>query len=188
MQVEHYVEKPATYISHHINCGIYLITPALFARLAAVFTEKAAHAGPFGDGCGDGYAPAEAAETIWFERDIFPGLAGTDDFAAYQSNRWWSQIKTAAFLASSHPFRGCVGLGRRFQGGHLCKPALPESVQQAPPGAPLQGRPGGAHRHRRRLRPPLRPRPLIRRGSPWPLCLTGWEGMGGDGGLRSGQT
>lgn len=39
-QVMHYVEKPSTFVSTIINCGIYLCSLEIFPILAAVFKQK----------------------------------------------------------------------------------------------------------------------------------------------------
>lgn len=39
-QVQHYVEKPSTFVSEIINCGIYLFTPAIFQHIGEVFQRN----------------------------------------------------------------------------------------------------------------------------------------------------
>lgn len=39
-QVQHYVEKPSTFVSEVINCGIYLFTPAIFQHIGEVFQRN----------------------------------------------------------------------------------------------------------------------------------------------------
>jgi mannose-1-phosphate guanylyltransferase len=39
-QVLHYVEKPSTFVSDIINCGIYLFTPEIFQHIGAVFQKN----------------------------------------------------------------------------------------------------------------------------------------------------
>lgn len=39
-QVLHYVEKPTTFVSTLINCGVYLFTSDIFVHLANVFKGK----------------------------------------------------------------------------------------------------------------------------------------------------
>ena len=38
--LEHYVEKPSTFISTLINCGVYVFTPEVFQQMANVFNNK----------------------------------------------------------------------------------------------------------------------------------------------------
>ena len=39
-QVCHYVEKPATFVSKSINCGVYLFDPAIFDCIGKVFQSN----------------------------------------------------------------------------------------------------------------------------------------------------
>ncbi|KAM9235492.1 mannose-1-phosphate guanylyltransferase regulatory subunit alpha isoform 2-T2 [Leptosomus discolor] len=39
-EVQHYVEKPSTFVSEIINCGIYLFTPAIFQHIGEVFQRN----------------------------------------------------------------------------------------------------------------------------------------------------
>jgi len=38
--LEHYVEKPSTYISTLVNCGVYIFSPEVFSQVANVFNKK----------------------------------------------------------------------------------------------------------------------------------------------------
>lgn len=40
MQVLHYVEKPSTFVSDIINCGIYLFKPEIFQHIGTVFQKN----------------------------------------------------------------------------------------------------------------------------------------------------
>merc|ERR1719295_2357713 len=90
--VLHYVEKPSSYISCIINCGVYVFSSQIFPMLAGVFNSKQGAAGKGGD------------ETIWLEKDLLGPLAGTNSAFLYQTSNWWSQIKTAgsAIYANRH--------------------------------------------------------------------------------------
>lgn len=39
-QVLHFVEKPSTFVSDVINCGIYLFTPDIFGYIGKVFQRN----------------------------------------------------------------------------------------------------------------------------------------------------
>lgn len=90
--VLHYVEKPGTYISSTISCGIYVFSAQIFPMLATVFQSKQGEMG-YGGG-----------ETIWLEKDVLGPLAGTNTAFLFQTSNWWSQIKTAgsAIYANRH--------------------------------------------------------------------------------------
>lgn len=38
--VDHYVEKPSSYVSTFINCGVYVCSLDVFSRIAAVFHSR----------------------------------------------------------------------------------------------------------------------------------------------------
>lgn len=38
--VNHYVEKPSSYVSTFINCGVYVSSIDIFSRIAAVFHSR----------------------------------------------------------------------------------------------------------------------------------------------------
>jgi mannose-1-phosphate guanylyltransferase len=38
--LEHYVEKPSTFISTLINCGVYIFSTEVFQQMASVFQQK----------------------------------------------------------------------------------------------------------------------------------------------------
>lgn len=40
IKILHYVEKPETFVSHLISCGIYLFSPAIFDHISVIFKEK----------------------------------------------------------------------------------------------------------------------------------------------------
>jgi len=88
--VTHYVEKPETFVSTLINCGVYVCSMDIFVIIARIVNERQSsyYAGEFDDhGC-------ESWEAIALEQDIIMPLAGTNIYV-YQSNRMWSQVKTA---------------------------------------------------------------------------------------------
>lgn len=89
-EVLHYVEKPSTFVSDIINCGIYLFTPEIFAHIGAVFQsnqqERLQEEQPPG---------RQRAEVIHLEQDIFTALAGQQQLCVYKTHHFWSQIKSA---------------------------------------------------------------------------------------------
>ncbi|XP_063218367.1 mannose-1-phosphate guanyltransferase alpha-A [Bacillus rossius redtenbacheri] len=95
-EVTHYVEKPSTFVSTLINCGVYLCSPELFHTIASAFNARQQEF--YTEGAGDG------KEAIQLERDVLMPLAGTGRLFALQTARWWSQVKTAgaAIYANRH--------------------------------------------------------------------------------------
>ncbi|KAI1714292.1 nucleotidyl transferase domain-containing protein [Ditylenchus destructor] len=87
-KVLHYVDKPTTFVSTHISCGIYLLrTSAFWPQLEKL---KNGNGGQF-----------------WLETDMFPQMAANDTLYAVHTCRWWSQTKTAAaaLYANRHYLR-----------------------------------------------------------------------------------
>uniref|UniRef100_A0A8D0HKT8 GDP-mannose pyrophosphorylase A n=1 Tax=Sphenodon punctatus TaxID=8508 RepID=A0A8D0HKT8_SPHPU len=89
-EVLHYVEKPSTFVSELINCGIYLFTPAIFQHIGGVFQRNQREL--LLEESSNGWQRAEA---IRLEQDIFTALAGRGRLYAYKSEGFWSQIKSA---------------------------------------------------------------------------------------------
>ncbi|XP_063145025.1 mannose-1-phosphate guanyltransferase alpha isoform X2 [Candoia aspera] len=88
--VLHYVEKPSTFVSELINCGIYLFTPAIFHHIGEVFQRNQQEL--LLEENTNGWQRAEA---IRLEQDIFTALAGQGRLFAYKTEGFWSQIKSA---------------------------------------------------------------------------------------------
>ncbi|XP_037952023.1 mannose-1-phosphate guanyltransferase alpha-A [Teleopsis dalmanni] len=102
--VSHYVEKPSSYVSTFINCGVYVCSMDIFATLANVFYSKEqeylctsiSNGGSNGNGKDQGH--------IQWEQEVLTPLAGTDKLYALPVSSWWSQLKTAgsAIYANRH--------------------------------------------------------------------------------------
>lgn len=101
-EIMHYVEKPSTFISNIINCGVYLCALDIFPYLAAVFKQKQQDY-YYGDELGIEVS-GTGKDCIRFEQDILTPLAGSGKLLVYNSPKWWSQIKTAgsAIYANRH--------------------------------------------------------------------------------------
>ncbi|XP_062611541.1 mannose-1-phosphate guanyltransferase alpha-A-like isoform X2 [Saccostrea cucullata] len=96
-EVLHYVEKPETYISTIINCGVYLFSPDIFCTLEKIFKKNQED--------NYNYDPSlQLNEKIRLEQDIFVPMAGSGKLYVYHTDRFWSQIKTtgAAIYANRH--------------------------------------------------------------------------------------
>lgn len=95
-EVMHYVEKPETFVSTTINCGVYLFSGEIFPLLARIFLKKTTN-----DSNGE---YNEVPECLWFEKDIFPVMVTSKSFYAYHTTSWWSQLKSAsaAIYANRH--------------------------------------------------------------------------------------
>lgn len=89
-EVMHYVEKPSTFVSDIINCGIYLFTPEIFQHIGAVFQKN--QQDMLLEEQSNGW---HRAEVIRLEQDIFTALAAQGKLYVYKTDRFWSQIKSA---------------------------------------------------------------------------------------------
>ncbi|VDK86664.1 unnamed protein product [Litomosoides sigmodontis] len=87
-KVIHYVDKPTTFVSQHISCGVYLLRASVIERIGRARS------------CSD-------AKQVWFETEIFPQMASESVLYALKTKRWWSQTKTAAAVlyANRHYLR-----------------------------------------------------------------------------------
>uniref|UniRef100_A0A0B6ZV73 Uncharacterized protein n=1 Tax=Arion vulgaris TaxID=1028688 RepID=A0A0B6ZV73_9EUPU len=96
-EILHYVEKPETFVSTMINCGIYLFTPDIFKTLEVTFKKNLEDNYNF-----DFQTPSK--EVIRLEQDIFIPMAGSGKLFVHATNRFWSQIKSAgaAVYANRH--------------------------------------------------------------------------------------
>lgn len=86
--VNHYVEKPNSYVSTFINCGVYVSSTDVFHQMADIFHSRQEAFNGNGNGKDQGH--------IQWEREIITPLAGSDKLFALPVSNWWSQIKTAA--------------------------------------------------------------------------------------------
>eukprot|EP00088_Acartia_fossae_P040057 TRINITY_DN4169_c0_g1_i1.p1 TRINITY_DN4169_c0_g1~~TRINITY_DN4169_c0_g1_i1.p1 ORF type:complete len:426 (+),score=90.60 TRINITY_DN4169_c0_g1_i1:46-1323(+) len=95
----HYVEKPETYVSTLINCGVYIFSQQIFTMLQKIFEEKQSE---WYTGMPD--QDTSKRDAIWLEKDLMVPLAGTNKAYVFQTTNWWSQIKTAgsAIYANRH--------------------------------------------------------------------------------------
>jgi len=96
--LEHYVEKPSTFISTLINCGVYIFSTEVFQQMASVFQQK--QIDYFNVESGTSFE----REALYLEKEILMPLAGTGRALVYQTKKWWSQLKTpgAAIYANRH--------------------------------------------------------------------------------------
>uniref|UniRef100_A0A8C5DV55 Nucleotidyl transferase domain-containing protein n=1 Tax=Gouania willdenowi TaxID=441366 RepID=A0A8C5DV55_GOUWI len=89
-EVLHYVEKPSTFVSDIINCGIYLFSPDIFQHIGGVFQKNQEEM--LLEESTNGWHRAEA---IRLEQDVFTALAGQGKLYVYKTLGFWSQIKSA---------------------------------------------------------------------------------------------
>ncbi|ODN03057.1 Mannose-1-phosphate guanyltransferase alpha-B [Orchesella cincta] len=88
--VTHYVEKPETFVSATINCGVYVCSLDIFPIISKIYATRQQL---FYDGKIE--ENGETWESIALERDIIMPLTADGNLYVYHSNRMWSQVKTA---------------------------------------------------------------------------------------------
>jgi len=102
-EVLHYREKPETFISSMINCGVYLLHKSIFGVIKEVLIDNQEEQN---SQIVDGIIPSPTAppENISLEIDIFPALASSKSFFVFTTTLFWSQLKTpsAAIYANRH--------------------------------------------------------------------------------------
>ncbi|RDD39038.1 Mannose-1-phosphate guanyltransferase alpha-B [Trichoplax sp. H2] len=90
-EVLHYVEKPETFISDIINCGIYLFSPSIIDLISKIIKDR--H-----------HSLELSEEPTQLERHILTQLASSGKFFVHKNKGFWSQIKTSgnAIYANRH--------------------------------------------------------------------------------------
>lgn len=108
-QVLHYVEKPETYISTLINCGIYLFDLKIFDFIGQVVKQNQNDFQSIGSNnyCSqlmNTFDQMTMRDSISLEKDVFAPLSGLKSLYVYKTNRFWSSIKSAgsAIYANRH--------------------------------------------------------------------------------------
>ncbi|XP_050307587.1 mannose-1-phosphate guanyltransferase alpha-A [Anthonomus grandis grandis] len=98
-EITHYVEKPSSYVSTLINCGIYVFSLKIFNIIGEAFNSKQEEYYKNGNG-----NPNKDTGYLQLEQDILTPLAGSGKMFALQTSKWWSQLKTAssAIYANRH--------------------------------------------------------------------------------------
>ncbi|KAH0973010.1 hypothetical protein GBA52_025166 [Prunus armeniaca] len=93
----HYTEKPETFVSDLINCGVYVFTPDIFTAIQDVSTHRE------GRGCSFFYSIFMAlfvvcstlpTDFVRLDQDILSPLAGKKQLYTYETMDFWEQIKT----------------------------------------------------------------------------------------------
>uniref|UniRef100_A0A183TZ88 NTP_transferase domain-containing protein n=1 Tax=Toxocara canis TaxID=6265 RepID=A0A183TZ88_TOXCA len=99
-KVLHYVDKPTTFVSQHISCGVYLLRMQVIDEIATVRADS-------------------ESRQVWFETEIFPQMAAESTLFALHTTRWWSQTKTAAAVLYAN--RHYLRLYRCSDSPRLCR-------------------------------------------------------------------
>ncbi|KAL2161855.1 hypothetical protein VTH06DRAFT_7639 [Thermothelomyces fergusii] len=103
-RVLHYVEKPESYISNLINCGVYLFAAdALFPSIRSAIKRRNDRPRLASYRSFENLASSfvvdedegQKSEVIRLEQDILSDMADNKQFFVYETKDFWRQIKTA---------------------------------------------------------------------------------------------
>jgi mannose-1-phosphate guanylyltransferase len=88
-EVMHYVEKPESFISDLISCGVYLFDSAVFSEIkAALDNKKNAHEE-------NDYLWSAPDDRLRLEQDLLRPLSEGKKLYVFETQNFWRQIKTA---------------------------------------------------------------------------------------------
>ncbi|PKU59459.1 mannose-1-phosphate guanyltransferase alpha [Dendrobium catenatum] len=93
----HYTEKPETFVSDLINCGVYIFTPDIFKAIQASFTQRKDRANLRRTTSFEALQSATKAlpaDYLRLDQDILSPLAGKKELYTYETSDFWEQIKT----------------------------------------------------------------------------------------------
>ncbi|XP_025984715.1 mannose-1-phosphate guanyltransferase alpha-B isoform X1 [Glycine max] len=93
----HYTEKPETFVSDRINCGVYVFTPDIFTAIEGVSTQRKDRANLRRVSSFEAMQPDTRSLPVNYVRldqDILSPLAGKKQLYIYETNDFWEQIKT----------------------------------------------------------------------------------------------
>ncbi|XP_008787128.1 mannose-1-phosphate guanyltransferase alpha-like isoform X2 [Phoenix dactylifera] len=93
----HYTEKPETFVSDLINCGVYIFTPNIFTAIEDVFMQRKDRANLRRATSFEALQSAAKAlppDYVRLDQDILSPLAGKKELYTYETLDFWEQIKT----------------------------------------------------------------------------------------------
>nr|BBG22682.1 predicted GDP-mannose pyrphosphorylase [Dendrobium huoshanense] len=93
----HYTEKPETFVSDLINCGVYIFTADIFKAIQDSFTQRKDRANLRRTTSFEALQSATKAlpaDYLRLDQDILSPLAGKKELYTYETRDFWEQIKT----------------------------------------------------------------------------------------------
>ncbi|KAI3761343.1 hypothetical protein L1987_51755 [Smallanthus sonchifolius] len=95
----HYTEKPETFVSDRINCGVYVFTPEIFSAIQGVSMQRKDRANlrrlsSFEALHTESATRSLPADFVRLDQDILSPLAGKKQLYTYETMDFWEQIKT----------------------------------------------------------------------------------------------
>ncbi|KAI3946222.1 hypothetical protein MKW92_037793 [Papaver armeniacum] len=93
----HYTEKPETFVSDKINCGVYIFTPHIFTVIEDVIMRRKEKANVLSASSFEDIQSAKdrslPPEFVRLDQDILTPLAGKKQLYTYETLDFWEQIK-----------------------------------------------------------------------------------------------
>ncbi|KAF2596655.1 hypothetical protein F2Q68_00009015 [Brassica cretica] len=95
----HYTEKPETFVSDRINCGVYVFTPEIFTAIRDVSSQRNDTATLRRVSSYEALQPATRipADFVRLDQDILSPLAGKKQLYTYETMDFWEQIKSPGY-------------------------------------------------------------------------------------------
>ncbi|XP_062106761.1 uncharacterized protein LOC133818081 [Humulus lupulus] len=94
----HYTEKPETFVSDLINCGVYVFTPEIFTAIQDVATHREDRANLRRVSSLEALQSTTSrtfpTDFVRLDQDILSPLAGKKQLYTYETMDFWEQIKT----------------------------------------------------------------------------------------------
>ncbi|EEF52066.1 mannose-1-phosphate guanyltransferase alpha [Ricinus communis] len=93
----HYTEKPETFVSDLINCGVYVFTPDIFTAIQGVSSQRKDRANLRRVSSFEALQSTTRSlptDFVRLDQDILSPLAGKKQFYTYETSDFWEQIKT----------------------------------------------------------------------------------------------
>ncbi|XVF09214.1 hypothetical protein REPUB_Repub07fG0072800 [Reevesia pubescens] len=93
----HYTEKPETFVSDRINCGVYVFTPLIFTAIVGVSSQRKDRANLRRLSSFEALQSATRnppSDFVRLDQDILTPFAGKKQLYTYETMDFWEQIKT----------------------------------------------------------------------------------------------
>ncbi|EGC28640.1 mannose-1-phosphate guanylyltransferase [Dictyostelium purpureum] len=91
----HYAEKPETFVSNLINCGVYVFSPQFFDVMGKTMVDLRTSGQNINTDYPEITRKGFDSERLRLEQDIFVPLAGTGTISVFPYIGFWRQIKNA---------------------------------------------------------------------------------------------
>jgi len=95
--VLHYVEKPESYVSTMINCGIYLFSLSIFDHIREELSKQSTNSEYTNNLTAILPDVTYGRDNLNLETKIFPNLASSKKLYVFKNENMWSSIKSAGY-------------------------------------------------------------------------------------------